>query len=64
LHGLVPIAAMQPTLLYNIKPMNHLTHQDIVEGFDTWFEQILANIDGAVSRLVMGDFSCFDLTVS
>jgi hypothetical protein len=39
LHGVVPIAVMQSSL-NTIKPMHHLTHQDIVERFVIWFEQI------------------------
>jgi hypothetical protein len=39
LHGVVPIAAELPSSLYTMKPINHLTNQDIVDGFvTTWFE--------------------------
>jgi hypothetical protein len=68
----VPIAAELSSSLYTMKPINHLTNQDIVDGFvTTWFEWIrpILTIDGAVLRFVMGNFTCllwpcFELWIS
>jgi hypothetical protein len=53
----MPIAVLNPSSLYAIKPINHLTHQDIVEQLITWIERIWPILT-ALCRVMWLDISC------
>ena len=53
----MPIAVLNPSSLYTIKPINHLTHRDIVERFVSWIERIRPILT-ALCRVMWLDISC------